>query len=167
MAEHSTVPPPIPSRLADELAIRAVAERYTDAVNHRDWAAYRACWTPDGVWDLGPPVNQRYEGIEAIMEEVQRAVGGMDLFVQMTHAGTVLSLDGDNAQARWTLNEVGRIRPETRGLLGGACGVNILASYTDDLRRGSDGHWRFSKRSYRVVLFDNQAPRGQVFPLGG
>ena len=44
MAEHSTVPPPLPSRLADELAIRAVAERYTDAVNHRDWAAYRACW---------------------------------------------------------------------------------------------------------------------------
>jgi ketosteroid isomerase-like protein len=153
-----------PEQRLDEAAIRALSDRYTDAVNHRDWATYRDCWTEDAVWDLGPPVNQRKDGLDAIMEEVQRAVGAMDLFVQMPHAFTLLKLDGDGATTRTTLNEVGRILPESRDLLGGAEGVNILAIYTDRVVRGDDGRWRFSRRSYRFALFSGQAPQGDVIP---
>jgi ketosteroid isomerase-like protein len=152
------------TKLEDELAIRSLADRYTDAVNHRDWDAYAACWTQDGVWDLGPPVNQRKEGLPAILEEVTRAVGGMDLFIQMTHAITVLEVQGDRALARATLNEIGRIKPENRDLLGGAEGMFILAIYTDELRR-VDGGWRYAKRTYQVALFDGRAPEGLVQPI--
>lgn len=152
-------------RTQDTLAIVGLANRYTDAVNHRDWAVVRDCWTEDGVWNLGAPVNVAKEGVEAIMEELRRAVGGMDLFFQMNHAGSVLSVDGDTAKARWSLNEVGRIKPEARDLLGGAEGMHILATYTDTLRRCNDGRWRFSRRDYHVVLFDGRAPEGTVFPL--
>lgn len=147
---------------ADEVAIRALCDRYTDAVNQRDWPVYRETWAEDGLWDLGPPVNQRKAGIEAIMAEVQRAVGGMDLFVQMPHAFTLLHLAADRAEARVTLNEVGRIRADSRDLLGGADGMNILAIYTDALVRGQDQRWRFSRREYKVLLFNGQAPQGQV-----
>ena len=149
---------------ADESAILSLANRYTDAVNNRDWDAYRACWTDDAVWDLGAPVNQKKEGIEDIMTEVQRAVSAMDLFVQMNHAVTVLSVNGDTARARATLNEIGHVKPENRELLNGAEGVFILAIYTDDLRR-VDGRWRYTRRTYQVPYFDPSPLKGQVLPL--
>lgn len=148
----------------DEAAILALANRYTDAVNNRDWDRYRACWTDDAVWDLGAPVNQRKDGIEAIMAEVRRAVGAMDLFVQMNHAVTVLAVDGDTARARATLNEIGRVKPENRELLGGAEGLFILAIYTDEVRRTPDG-WRYARRTYQVPYFDPSAPKGQILPF--
>ncbi len=154
---------PLPSP-EDEAAIVALANKYTDAVNARDWTRYRSCWTDDAVWELGAPVNQNKVGIDAIMTEVQRAVEAMDLFVQMNHATTVLSVDGDIAVARATLNEIGRILPDQRELLGGAEGMFILAIYTDDLRRVA-GSWLYAKRAYQVVLFDGRAPQGDVYPF--
>jgi ketosteroid isomerase-like protein len=147
---------------SDEHAIRALADRYSDAVNHRDWDKYRDTWTQDAVWNLGAPVNQEKQGLPAIMEEVQRAVGAMDLFVQMPHAFTLLHLIGDQATARVTPNEMGTIKRDSRALLGGADGMNILAMYTDTLVRQADRRWRYARREYRVVLFDGQSPRGKV-----
>lgn len=146
----------------DDLAIRSLTERYTDAVNQRDWPALRDCRSADATWDLGAPVNLTKTGIDAILAEAQHAVEAMDLFVQMTHAGVILHLGDDTAQARWTLNEIGRIKPDQRALLGGVDGMNILATYTDDLVREADGRWRFSRRTYRVALFDGHAPAGDV-----
>lgn len=148
----------------DEAAILSLANKYTDAVNNRDWDRYRSCWTEDAVWDLGAPVNQKKNGLDAIMEEVQRAVGAMDLFVQMNHAVTVLEVNGDIAKARATLNEIGRVKEENRELLNGAEGLFILAVYTDELRREADG-WRYTKRTYAVPYFDPSKPAGQVFPF--
>ena len=148
----------------DQAAISALANTYTDAVNTRDWARYRSCWTEDAVWELGAPVNQKKVGLEAIMAEVKRAVGAMDLFVQMNHATTILSIDGDTAVTRATLNEIGRILPDQRELLGGAEGMFILAIYTDALRR-IDGAWLYAKRAYQVVLFDGRIPQGEVYPF--
>ena len=150
--------------LEDEAAIVALANKYTDAVNARDWVRYRSCWTSDAVWDLGAPVNQNKVGINAIMAEVVRAVGAMDLFVQTNHATTVLSVDGDTAVARATLNEIGRILPEQRALLGGVEGMFILAIYTDNLRR-EGSVWLYAKRAYQVVLFDGRALQGDVYPF--
>ena len=154
----------MPTTIEDEAAIVALANRYTDAVNNRDWDRYRACWTDDAVWDLGAPVNQTKEGIAAIMTEVQRAVGAMDLFVQMNHAVTLLSVDGDTARARATLNEIGHVKPDSRELLNGAEGLFILAIYTDELRRTLDG-WRYARRTYQVPYFDPSAPTGQILPI--
>ena len=147
----------------DEAAIIALANKYTDAVNNRDWERYRSCWTDDAVWDLGAPVNQKKIGLEAIMTEVQRAVGAMDLFIQMNHAVTVLALDADTAIARATLNEIGHVKPESRDLLNGAAGMFILAIYTDEVKRTADG-WKYSRRTYKVPYFNPTEPKGQVNP---
>ena len=149
------------TQLEDEIAIVALANKYTDAVNSRDWNRYRSCWTNDAVWDLGAPVNQKKTGLEDIMVEVQRAVGAMDLFVQMNHAVTVLSITGDTAKARATLNEIGHVKPENRELLNGAEGIFLLAIYTDDVRR-VDGGWRYARRTYQVPYFDQSPLKGQV-----
>ena len=149
----------------DEFEIQKLVNRYSDAVTQRDWKTYQDCWIEDAIWELGPPVNQKKVGIADIMTEVKRAVGGMSLFVQMPHAVTVLSVDGDSAKGRATLNEIGKIKPENKGLLGDADGMNILAVYDDTFRR-TNGAWKFSVRKYRVLLFDGHAPQGQIITDG-
>ena len=37
----------------DHLAIRSLIDRYTDAVNRRDWATLETLFASDGVWDCG------------------------------------------------------------------------------------------------------------------
>ena len=150
--------------LADELAIRALLDRYTDAVNRRDWDAYRACWTNDGIWELGAPINGRHEGIEAIMKEVRRAVESQELFVQMNHAVAVTERTSDAAKAHVTLNEIGKADPKQGGALPGVTGMNILALYTDDIIKQA-GAWKFSRRRYDVLLIDFTEPKGQIQPV--
>ena len=146
----------------DEFEIQNLVNRYSDAVTQRDWKTYQDCWTEDAVWDLGEPVNQKKTGISDIMTEVKRAVGGMSLFVQMPHYITVLSVDGDTATGRATLNEIGKIKPENKGLLGDADGMNIVAVYDDSFRKDAKGRWKFSMRKYQILLFDGHAPHGKV-----
>ena len=148
----------------DEFAIRTLLDRYTDAVNQRDWETYRACWAEDGVWELHAPINGHYHGTEAIMKEVRRAVESQVLFVQMNHAVTVLSVNGDTAAARVTLNEIGKADPNGEGALPGVKGMNIFAVYHDDLMR-QNGQWKFQKRTYDVLLIDLNPPAGDVYPL--
>ena len=147
---------------AEEAAIRSLADRYTDAVNQRDWDTVADTWAEDGVWELGAPVSRREKGRAAIMEEVQRAVGAMAFFLQMPHAFTLLSLEGDRAQARVTLHEIAKIKPENLDLMNGATGMSIHAVYTDDLRRDADGHWRFVQRRYDVKLYSPEGPTGDI-----
>ena len=148
----------------DEWAIHGLLNRYTDAVNQRDWTAYRACWTDDGVWELHEPINGRYAGIEAIMTEVRRAVESQELFVQMNHAVTILALHDETAHVRVTLNEIGKANPEGGGALPGVGGMFLLAYYTDTLVK-QDGAWKFKERVYDVVYADFTTPAGKVFPL--
>ena len=148
----------------DEWEIVRLLNRYTDAVNQRDWETYRACWVEGGVWELHDPINGHYAGIEAIMTEVRRAVESQQLFVQMNHAITVLSIEGETARARVTLNEIGKADPKGAGALPGVGGMTLLAYYTDDLIK-QDGAWKFSKRTYDVVYADFTTPPGKTFPL--
>ena len=51
------------SALAERFAIRELIDRYSYAVNERDWAALESCWAEDGVWDVGKPLNFKLEPI--------------------------------------------------------------------------------------------------------
>jgi hypothetical protein len=47
---------PRPDQIADELAIRALAYAFTDAVNRRDAAVFESLWDESGVWEIGAPL---------------------------------------------------------------------------------------------------------------
>ena len=149
---------------SEQWTIHALLNRYTDAVNQRDWEVYRDCWTQDAIWELHPPINGYYEGVESIMKEAKRAVESQELFVQMIHATTILRLDETTAQARVTLNEIGKADPNGSGALPGVGGMFLLAYYTDDLVK-QNGDWKFRRRVYDVVYADFSTPVGDVFPL--
>ena len=142
----------------DEQEIRNLLERYTYAVNTRNWNVYRDCWASDAVWQLGAPVNGKHNGIEDIMKEVTKTVEGLELFIQMTHAITITEINDDRAKAVVTLNEIGKPLPETKFPFPS---MFILALYYDDLIK-QDGKWKFAKRNYKVAYWDSELLKGDV-----
>jgi ketosteroid isomerase-like protein len=142
------------SAAADEAAIIRLIDRYSDALNHRDWDKVEPLFTPDAVWGT---VNFRefsFKGARAIADGFKGIVGSAPFFVQM-RSGTVVSVDGDNATARSTMHEVGD--------LGGGSFV-CYGSYSDRLQR-QGGVWRFAQRAFRYVYWQEGTLTGQSFPV--
>ncbi len=142
-------------RLRDESDIRELAGRFSDAVNRRDLELFRTLWTQDGVWDIKAPMNVRVTGPDAIVSAVSRLLGGWAFFVQSTHLGTV-TVNGDVATARFTMNEIGRP-------LSGGGGHFNYGLYADALRRTPEG-WKFTKRVYHFLYLDASTLTGDGGP---
>ena len=142
------------SGLADRFAIRELIDRYCYAVNERDWPVLESCYTEDAVWDVGKPLNFRLEGRKAIVEMASTKISEEDFVVQTSHA-TVVWLDGAKARAHSTIKEVVRSK-------GGAAGIQILATYADELVK-LDEEWRFKVRTYRVTNIEFKAPAGDCY----
>ncbi|MCV7281772.1 nuclear transport factor 2 family protein [Mycolicibacterium flavescens] len=144
----------------DELAVRRVIEGYADAVTRRDSAAYGAMYAPDAVWIVGPPIDRRVSGRDAIVAELSGEIARLDFFV-FTAANIVVHVDGDTATSRSTVHEVGRA---AEGAPPGIPAMEVRALYEDELRRDGDG-WVFTTRRYSVLYLDTTVPVGQAFPL--
>ena len=138
----------------DELSIRNLAARFTDAVNERDLASFRQLWTDDAVWEIGPPLQSRTDGVEEIVALLRRLLQAEEYFMQLTHSG-VIEVKGDRATARFVERERGR---------GESSYYDSLAVYEDVLVRKADG-WRFAKRFYRYRFLDQSPFGGEAFPV--
>jgi hypothetical protein len=139
----------------DQLEIQGLAARFSDAVNERDFEAFNRLWCSDRpVWDIGPPLKSRAEGIDQIMALLRRLMGIERYFVQMTHSG-VIEIKGDQATARFVEQEWGR---------GESTYYNCLGVYEDVLLREAGG-WRFAKRSFHYRFLDQSPFGGDAFPI--
>ena len=138
----------------DELSIRNLVARFTDAVNERDIAGFRQLWTDDAVWEIRPPLQSRAEGVDEIVALLRRLLQAEQYFMQMTHSG-VIEIKGDRATARFVERERGR---------GESSYYDSLAVYEDVLVREADG-WRFAKRFYRYRFLDHSPFGGEAFPV--
>ena len=138
----------------DELSIRNLVARYTDAVNQRDIGAFRELWTDDAVWEIGPPLQSSAEGIDEIVALLSRLLQAEKYFMQMTHSG-VIEIKGDRATARFVERERGR---------GESTYYDCLAVYEDVLVREAAG-WLFAKRFYQYRFLDQSPFAGEAFPV--
>jgi hypothetical protein len=134
-------------------------DRYTDAVNQRDWQVVESLFSrDDGVWDVGGPsmgaFSFYFTGARNVAEGIAKLVGTNNMCCQTNHA-TVIEVNGDRASARCTVNEVARS-------INGEVGVNLLGTYYDDIVREADGEWRFKTRSFRFTFIDTRPLIGQV-----
>jgi len=139
-----------PDQVADELAIRALAYAFADAVDRRDASTFESLWDENGVWEIGAPLHSIANGAPKIAAHMIELVEPLEFFVQLVHSG-VVAIDGDQATARWAVQETGRSR--TNGP------YNNHAFYEDELVK-RDGAWRFARRSYRYVWLDLKSPIG-------
>ena len=144
--------------LADHLAIRSLLDRYTDALNRRDWAALEKAFAGDGVWDAGGSTMGamafRFEGAKACATGIAAMVDPLPLCIQSNHA-PVIDVQGDRATATSTINEM-VLAPESSGR------TTIWGLYFDQLERGTDGEWRFKVRRFRFAWIDPAGNAGQV-----
>jgi hypothetical protein len=137
------------AHLAAHLAILDLLNRYTDAVNQRDWQRLQNVFAANGVWDMGGPavgpMAMRFEGAKAITEGIAASIATTELCVQTNHA-PVIEVDGRHATARSTINEL--VRPRS------GAGMTIVGTYYDDIVLGDDGEWRFKERRFRITYVD-------------
>ena len=141
--------------IEDQLEIQGLAARYSDAVNERNLEAFRGLWTSNRpIWEIGPPLQSRAEGIDAIVALQRRLMQAEQYFMQMTHLG-VIEIKGDQATARFVMRERGR---------GEQTYYDNLAVYEDVLVREAGG-WRFAKRSYHYRFLDQNPFGGDAFPV--
>ena len=136
----------------DELAIRELAARFSDAVNRRDGAQIAELFIPEGRWNVpGVPETVGHAAIESAFGAL---VGQFPFLVQLLHSG-VVELDGERATARWYLSE------HARGADGG--GSLFVGYYEDELVR-SAGEWRFQVRTFHFLYRGRDELPGRPYP---
>lgn len=141
---------PRPDQVADEMAIRALAYAFADACNRRDSTTLESLWDENGVWEIGAPLPSIATGPKKIAAHMLELADALEFFVQQVHSG-VVTIDGDKATARWSVQETGRNHN------GGP--YNNHAFYEDELVK-RDGAWRFMRRFYRYIWLDLKSPIG-------
>jgi ketosteroid isomerase-like protein len=146
MAERST------RRWTDELELRDLVVRFSDAVTRGDWDRFEAVFAPDAVWEESEPFPNRYVGSTAIRSSVAASTAHVDVYVQMPHGTVVTRLDGDHASATTSIQGV--------SVVGDLVVVNF-GVYDDDFVRTAAG-WRFAHRWLQNVYVELGPRHGQV-----
>ena len=141
--------------MQDEIEIRALGDKFSDAANRVDPDMFQSLWAPEGVWEVGPPINVKFEGAHVMGSSVKKMLSQWEFFVQLTTSG-VVQVFGKRAIARFYVNELARH-------LSGAGHFN-LAMYEDELEK-IDGKWLFAKRSYHIMYLDYSPLNGKTFPI--
>jgi ketosteroid isomerase-like protein len=142
------------------MAIRRLTHAFADAVNRRDADAFELLWDDGGVWEIGAPLHSIAEGSASIAAQFLKLWDTLEFFVQQVHSG-IVTIDGDRATSRWSVQETGRRRD------GGPYNNHAFYDY-ETVKR--DGSWRFVRRNYRYVWLDFKSTIGgdvmEVEPRG-
>lgn len=121
---------------ADIAAIRALNERYADAVNRNDAQSWGALWAEDALWDL---MGTEVSGRAAIVGLWTQAMSGFAFVGFFSQLGA-LSVSGDTAQGRvWTHELLDSADGERRP----------LGRYEDHYVR-HEGQWLFARRNFSL-----------------
>ena len=125
-------------RLADRLAITDVLTAYASAIDTRDFAAVRACFTADATLD--------YTSVGGPRGSVEEVVGWLErmltpiLLTQHLLTNHRITLGGDTARA-----EVQLVNPFVAGSADEPTVLLFGGRYEDRLRRTADG-WRITEQ---------------------
>ena len=130
------------ARLLDRQAIADLVIRYTTAIDERDWALLRTCFTNDAIADYGD--LGRYEGVDAIVPGCREPLSRLDASQHLL-GNIVIEITGENTA-------VVTSKVQAQHFLVNAAGdptATIGGTYVDDLSRQEDG-WRIAKLSFRA-----------------
>ncbi len=145
----------VESKLADELAIRALVARYCHAIAERDDAALASTWATDGEWQV---LGKNVRGRDAILAHYRALVGACRWVVQVATDGWI-EIDGDVATGRWQI-------AETLQMKDGKSAINV-GRYADRYRREADGVWRFARREFMGSYFGAPDLSAEARPPAG
>jgi hypothetical protein len=136
----------------DELAIRGLVARYSDAVCRRDGEAWIETWAKDCRWDLGG--GRVTEGREATLALWRTATAKYPWVAQLAPTGMV-EVTGDSGSGNWWVLELNRLSDGN--------GALHLGHYEDEYRRTDQG-WQFAVRRFSMVYRGRLDP-GTIVPF--
>ena len=142
--------------IADRVEIEALRGEFSDAVMMRDYDRLALLFTRDGALRM-PNIPAELAGRQEIRAWGERVPALVDYLVQTTHPGTV-QIDGDTAAGRAYMQELGRGRDGSTGL--------VFAIYHDRYQRTGDG-WKFAERLFEVRYLDTTPLAGSPPRTGG
>ncbi|MGO4690150.1 nuclear transport factor 2 family protein [Glaciibacter sp. 2TAF33] len=119
----------------DELAIRNLAARFTDAASKRDIERWRSTWTEDCHWYIG---NRAVDGAETAAAFLSTALEKYDWFLMMSLSGQVFESDGMIKGIWYVLEYQGKPHEITQ----------IFGTY-EDVYVKVDGDWKFRSRVFQ------------------
>ena len=128
-------------KLLDRAAIGDLFQRYSRAVDQRDWAGVASCFTPDAYADYGL--------IQGGVEEVVRWIGqGLAVFDKTMHLiqPGVIEVDGDTARA-----EALALAYHRRTDAGQRKELLVRLRYVDELVRAGEA-WLIQRRTVEFVF---------------
>ena len=151
-----------PARVADELAIRILVDRYADAIVRRDEEAWSATWADDGRWHV---LGDVAIGREAVVLKWQDLMGRLPFVHQIASGGLLTFSEGDanghvefdSARGRFYVNEYATTATA------GAPGLLTLGVYHDDYIRTEQG-WRFQCRRFSPLYMGPPDMSGRAMP---
>ena len=125
----------------DQLAIRALLERYCEGVNQRDADIWGGTWAAEAVWELPQLGMDGLKGRETIVGAWLEAMK-MFPFVNMMAMPGSICVDGDRATMRSYTDEVAVTQDGTE--------LRPRGQYDDECVK-VDGQWQFSRRVFTVL----------------
>jgi hypothetical protein len=125
----------------DDNEIVAVLVRYARAVDTRDWALFRTCFTDDVTADYGEIGS--WQGTGDLVAFMDRAHAGMGP-TQHRLSNFLVEVHGDRATSVTYVHVVAVLAS------GPDDWIDTIGTYEDALVRTSDG-WRISRRTYRTT----------------
>ena len=140
------------NKLEDEIALRNLMGKYTDAVNRYDPESWISTWADESSWNLlGNPVV----GKENILGLWQQMMSGFE-FALMLPSSCLFEIDGDKATGHWYLSEY------TRDKEGNT--MTIVSRYQHSYIK-VDGQWFFKSRDYSFIYNGDANLSGAYTPL--
>lgn len=125
----------------DKAAISDVLNRYSTAIDRKDWSLYRTCFIDDVQADFPTGSWTNLEDLASFMEEWHAGLG-----LTVHHVSNiVITVDGDTATSRCYGNANIQTTPEHPEKV-----LNLHGFYDDTLVRTPDG-WKISQRTTKVV----------------
>lgn len=120
--------------VTDILAIRSLADRYSDAANRMNTKDMAAVYTEDAELVA---FGNSFKGRSAIEKVFESTFSEIE-FMNQICSGAVIEVNGDRATSRWTVTEFNKRESRDRMEL-------FLGNYEDELVR-QNGQWLFARR---------------------
>jgi uncharacterized protein (TIGR02246 family) len=130
-------------QVVDELAIRALVDRYADASSRRDPVGVASVFTRGGEWHS--PGMGKYQGRDEVCAFFATMLEDWNVFMQGLLSGVVVldPTDVNRATGRWFVEETGQ---RSDGSI-----LTVSGVYHDEYVKDT-GEWRICRRRYDPLL---------------
>lgn len=154
-AGRASPPRPEPRATDEHIAIRALLDEASDAINHHEWAALVSLLAEDVVWERLPPHPWKLEGRDAILSFLAQNEATLDVLFYDVSAPAIRLDDPEHATARSTLSET--LRFKKTGAI-----IRFIGTYHDQFAR-RDGRWVLTRRTFQARYEEDGAGPVRVF----